>query len=281
MKCPKCNLENNKDAKFCIKCGYKLSEKQKAEQKQKINFMVWVGLVALVGIAAGAYYFSTAAKKPKMIFVKGGTFQMGSNNGDSDEKPIHQVNISDFYIGKYEITQKEWEDVMGFNPSKFKGSNRPVETISWNDVQEFVKKLNIKTGKKYRLPTEAEWEYAARGGNKSKGYKYSGSNTVGHVGWYWDNSGKETHNVGAKKPNELGIYDMSGNVWAGGQDKKADDAEPNPRLKNPKYDNSGSHRERRGGSWRNNPASLRCAFRYRFTPGDTYSRVGFRLIREN
>ena len=148
-----------------------------------------------------------------MVFVQGGSFQMGSNNGQSDEKPVHSVTVSDFYIVKYEVTQKEWRDIMGSNPSKWKGDNLPVEKVSWDDVQTFIKKLNAKTGLNYRLPTEAEWEYAARGGNKSNGYKYSGSNDIGSVAWYASNSGSKTHSVGQKKPNELGIYDMTGNVW--------------------------------------------------------------------
>ncbi|MBQ3247459.1 MAG: SUMF1/EgtB/PvdO family nonheme iron enzyme, partial [Alistipes sp.] len=154
----------------------------------------------------------------EMVFVKGGTFTMGAtaeqgSDADSDEKPAHSVTVSNFYIGKYEVTQAQWEAVMGKNPSRFKGDNLPVERVSWNDIQKFIEKLNAKTGKRYRLPTEAEWEYAARGGNQSKGYKYSGSNDIGSVAWYTDNSSSPTHPVGQKQPNELGLYDMSGNVY--------------------------------------------------------------------
>ena len=154
----------------------------------------------------------------EMVFVKGGTFMMGatpeqgSDAGDG-EKPVHSVTVSDFYIGKYEVTQAQWKAVMGKNPSHYKGENRPVERVSWYDIQKFIEKLNAKTGKRYRLPTEAEWEYAARGGNQSKGYKYSGSNDIGSVAWYTNNSGDRTHPVGQKQPNELGLYDMTGNVW--------------------------------------------------------------------
>ena len=152
-----------------------------------------------------------------MVFVKGGTFTMGAtaeqgSDAESDEKPTHSVTVSDFYIGKYEVTQAQWRSVMGKNPSCFSGDNNPVETVSWNDIQKFIKKLNTKTGKRFRLPTEAEWEYAARGGNQSKGYKYSGSNSISEVAWYKDNSNSKTHPVGQKRPNELGIYDMTGNV---------------------------------------------------------------------
>ena len=184
-------------------------------------------------------FFSTA----DMIFVQG--------NG----------RISDFYIGKYEITQKQWETVMGNNPSAFKrGDNYPVEQVSWNDVQEFLRKINSLTGQQYRLPTSSEWEYAARGGNKSRGYTYSGSNTINEVAWYKENSGRSTTKVGEKKPNELGIYDMSGNVWEWCQDKE------------------GSHRATRGGSFSDVPSRCRISFRFNDNPNARYSSIGFRIV---
>ncbi len=150
-----------------------------------------------------------------MVHVEGGSFMMGSDDSDAfdEEKPVHREHVGSFSIGKYEVTQKEWKAVMGNNPSCFKGDNLPVENVSWDDCQEFIRKLNAKTGKNFRLPTEAEWEYAARGGNLSRGYKYSGSNDIGSVAWYYYNSGGKTHAVGTKSANELGLYDMSGNVW--------------------------------------------------------------------
>ena len=162
----------------------------------------------------------------KMIGVKGGTFQMGAKN-DFDawdnEKPVHSVTLSSYYIGQTEVTQALWKAVMGSNPSYFKGDKLPMESVSWNDCQEFVKKLNSLTGKQFRLPTEAEWEYACRGGDKSNGYLFSGSDTFDDVAWHgdncYDNSSFKTHPVGTKQPNELGIYDMSGNVYEWCQDR--------------------------------------------------------------
>ena len=158
----------------------------------------------------------------KMVKVQGGTFTMGATAEQggvvtSDEKPAHEVTLSSFSIGQTEVTQELWEAVMGSNPSYWKGSKLPVEQVSWNDCQEFVKKLNALTGQKFRLPSEAEWEYAARGDSQSRGYKYSGSNNIDDVAWYDGNSDK-THAVATKQPNELGIYDMSGNVLEWCQD---------------------------------------------------------------
>jgi len=155
----------------------------------------------------------------EMVFVQGGSFTMGCTNEQGDdcsdwEKPARKVTVYSFNIGKYPVTQGQWKAVMGNNPSQFsKGDNYPVENVSYEDALEFIFKLSVLTGKRYRLPEEREWEYAARGGSKSKGYKFSGSNNMNDVGWHEGNSGESTHPVGAKQPNELGIYDMSGNVW--------------------------------------------------------------------
>jgi formylglycine-generating enzyme required for sulfatase activity len=220
----------------------------------------------------------------QMVLVRGGTFTMGGtseqgSDGDSDEKPTHRVTLSSFYIGKYELTQAQWKTVMGSNPNNFKGDNLPVEQVSWNDVQEFIRKLNVKTGKDYRLPTEAEWEYAARGGASSRGYKYSGSNNVGEVAWYWDNSGSKTHIVGTKASNELGIYDMSGNVWEWCSDWHG--AYSSSAQTNPTGPFSGSARVLRGGSCGLDAQLVRVPYRYFYTPGNRGDGLGFRLARSS
>ena len=216
----------------------------------------------------------------EMIAVQGGIFIMGctheqGNDCWSDERPTHQVTTSDFYIGKYEVTQAQWKAVMGNNPSHFKGDDLPVENVNWNDVQGFIKKLNEMTGKKYRLPTEAEWEYAARGGSKSHSYKYSGSNTIDSVAWYNDNVNTSTHAVGSKLPNELGIYDMSGNVWEWCSNwfgKYSRSAKTNPQGAS-----SGSARVARGGSWLDKAWYARVAYRYIGAPDYRDGSMGFRL----
>ena len=156
--------------------------------------------------------------KYNMVWVNGGTFRMGATSEQGSdvwnhEKPVHSVTLSGYYIGKTEVTQALWKAVMGSNPSEIKGDNLPVENVSWDDCQVFIRKLNSLTGQNFRLPTEAEWEFACRGGNNSRGYKYSGGNYIDNVAWYLDNSGDKTHPVATKLPNELGIYDMTGNVY--------------------------------------------------------------------
>ena len=216
----------------------------------------------------------------EMVKVEGGTFTMGAtseqgSDADSDEKPAHSVTLSDYYIGKYEVTQAQWKAVMGNNPSYFKGDNLPVEEVSWDDCQTFVTKLNQLTGKKFRLQTEAEWEYAARGGNKSKGYKYSGSNDIGRVAWYSDNSGSTTHPVGTKQANELGLYDMSGNVWEWCQDWYGNYSSLS--QTNPTGPTSGSFRVLRGGGWNYGATSCRVSYRAYYSPTYGYYYIGFRL----
>ena len=215
-----------------------------------------------------------------MVEVRGGTFRMGAtseqgSDAESDEKPVHSVTLSSYYIGKTEVTQALWKAVMGSNPSEFKGDDLPVERVSWYDCQEFIRELNALTGQNFRLPTEAEWEFACRGGNNSRGYKYSGSNYIDNVAWYCLNSGEKTHPVASKLPNELGIYDMSGNVdewcsdWYGGYTSGA--------QTNPKGPYDGSDRVYRGGSWHFIVRFCRSSVRDFNFPANRYGGLGLRL----
>ncbi|MBK9337056.1 MAG: formylglycine-generating enzyme family protein [Lewinellaceae bacterium] len=208
----------------------------------------------------------------------GCTTEQGSDC-DGDEKPAHQVTVPDFYIGKYEVTQKQWREVMGKAPSYFKNCDDcPVEQVSWSDIQEFLQKLNAANpGKNYRLPTEAEWEYAARGGSLSGGYKYAGSNSIDEVAWYSTNSGSKTHPVGGKKANELGLHDMSGNVREWCSDWW--DYYPATAQTNPTGPGTGGHRVIRGGSWGYDALLCRVAYRSSNTPTLRDNALGFRLCR--
>ena len=231
--------------------------------------------------------------EPEMVFVQGGTFTMGctSEQGEDcwdDEKPAHQVTVSSFNIGKYPVTQAQWTAIMGTtirqqrdkaNPQWSlvgEGDNYPVYYISWDEAQEFICRLNAATGKQYRLPTEAEWEYAARGGNKSQGYKYSGGNNLSDIGWFMNNSGGATRPVGTKQSNELGIYDMSGNVWEWCSDwygKYSSSAQ-----REPTGSSSGLYRVLRGGSWHRKAQYCRVSLRHYSSPVYPLSRIGFRLV---
>ena len=214
-----------------------------------------------------------------MVRVEGGTFTMGAtaeqgSNPNGDEKPTHQVTLSTYYIGKYEVTQAEWQAVMGTNPSGFKGDNLPVESVTWFDCQEFIRKLNELTGKQFRLPTEAEWEYAARGGNKSNRTKYAGGSDIDNVAWYSDNS-NGTHPVGQKRPNELGLYDMSGNVYEWCQDWFGDYSSTS--QTNPQDPATGTKRVLRGGCWFNDARICRLSCRDGSGPDYGGSDCGLRL----
>ena len=227
----------------------------------------------------------------KMIYVEGGTFTMGAtseqeSDANKDEKPAHQVTLSGYYIGETVVTQALWKAVMekrkimgmiktDNNPSSFKGDDRPVECVSWNDCKMFISKLNSLTGKNFRMPTEAEWEYAARGGNKSRGYKYSGSDNIDDVAWYDGNSGNETHPVKTKHANELGLYDMSGNVWEWCSDWYG--SYSSAAQTNPKGPDSGTRRVLRGGCWDFYARYCRCSSRDDFDPDGRGIVLGLRL----
>ena len=210
-----------------------------------------------------------------MVYVSGGTFIMGGDDS-SDQMPTHSVTLSSYYICKYEVTQALWRAVMGSNPSNFKGNNLPVENVSWYDCQTFIKRLNSYTSRNFRLPTEAEWEFAARGGNYSRHYKYSGSNHIDDVAWYIDNSNKRPHPVGTKQANELGLYDMSGNVgeWCSDWDGSYSSYSQT----NPTGPNSGSSRVNRGGFWRYNARYCRTPERSSNAPDYCVNFIGLRLV---
>lgn len=230
----------------------------------------------------------------EMVYVEGGTFTMGAtseqgSDANSDEKPTHSVTLSDYSIGKYEVTQELWQAVMGNNPSSFKGSTKPVESVSWDDCQTFISELNSLLSsqlgsRRFALPTEAQWEYAARGGKKSQGYKYAGSNSISSVAWYTVNSCDKgsnhpdygTHEVGTKSPNELGLYDMSGNVdewcqdWYGSYSSSS--------QSNPVGPSSGSGRVNRVGCWLSYARGCRVSGRGGYAPSFRYHYLGFRLV---
>ncbi|MBR2720747.1 MAG: formylglycine-generating enzyme family protein, partial [Lentisphaeria bacterium] len=219
-----------------------------------------------------------------MVKIKAETFMMGSpseEQGRENDEAQHRVTLTrDYWLGKLEVTQAQWQAVMGNNPSYFKGDSRPVEKVSWNEAKEFCNKLNtiysgkLPDGYKFDLPTEAQWEYAARGGNMSRNYKYSGSNNIDEVAWYKNNSGSKTHEVGGKVPNELGLYDMSGNVWEWCSDWYGS---YNGDAVDPVGPSSGSRRVCHGGGWSYNAISCRSAERSYSDPGNRFNHLGFRL----
>ena len=226
---------------------------------------------------------ANAAPNIEMVYVRGGCYQMGDTFGDgsSDEKPAHRVCVDDLYIGKYPVTQAQYQAVMGTNPSSFKecGDNCPVETVSYDDAQRFINKLSGQTGKKYRLPYEAEWEYAARsGGRQERWAGTSNQEELEDYAWFKDNSGSTTNTVGTKKPNGLGLYDMSGNVWQWCKDWYGDKYYSQSPEQNPRGPSSGSGRVMRGGSWGGAAGGVRAAYRFYVGPSDRDDGSGFRLV---
>ena len=251
--------------------------------------VVWMAIMVFRDISDKSQSFNEELAIPvnsnvyvELVKVEAGSFNMGATPEMQEpyrnEKPVHRVTLTNnYYIGKYEVTQALWQAVMGSNPSQIKGDNLPVETVDWNDCQGFISKLNAMTGKRFRLPTEAEWEYAARGGKKSRGYQYSGSNTLGDVAWYDGNSGFKTHAVGTKQPNELGIYDMAGNVLEWCQDRYGSYSS-SPQT-NPTRAVGGAGRVNRGGCWYSSARDCRTSFRSTLVTSDIRSDdLGFRLV---
>jgi formylglycine-generating enzyme len=244
--------------------------------KQMIAGIIVVAALVVATVA-------NAAPGIEMVYVSGGCFQMGNtfSGGVPSEKPVHQVCIDGFNMGKYLVTQAQWVALMGNNPSHFKecGGNCPVEQVSWKDVQEFIGKLNDQTGKNYRLPYEAEWEYAARSGGKQEQWAgTSDMNELGAYAWFGDNSDKTTHPVGTRRPNGLGLYDMTGNVWEWCSDWFDADYYKKSPEKNPRGALSGSNHVMRGGSWGGTPGSVRAAYRVGGSPSFRDYLIGFRLV---
>lgn len=279
----------------------------------KIKAIITLAISAMLSLSAVAQEKQTITVNGvsfNMIKVEGGIFKMGAQSTDPNgenydreaserEQPVHSVTLSDYYIGETEVTQELWEAVMGTTIEQQRqeveeyygfdcdlygqGSTYPMYYISWEECQEFIAKLNQLTGKRFCLPTEAEWEYAARGGNKSRGYKYAGSNTIGEVAWYRDNAydvgygspAYGTHPVGTKSPNELGLYDMSGNVWEWCSDRYGEYSSSS--QTNPTGPTSGSYRVPRGGSWFNYAQNCRVSFRGNNGGPGNRADLGFRL----
>ena len=268
-----------------------------------------IGIALALLLALAGYGFGQAGAAPGgLVRVEGGTFQMGSNNGDSDEKPVHTVTVQSFSIGKYPVTQKEWFEIMGTTVRQQRdvankswllygeGDNYPMYYVSWFEAVEYCNRRSVKEGLKpaysgtgdnitcdwsangYRLPTEAEWEYAAKDGSRDPmAYEYAGSNSVDSVAWYKSNSGNKTQPVGRKAPNSLGLYDMSGNVWEWCWDWYGDysvEAQTDPTGAS-----SGSGRVNRGGSWFSSAQGVRSADRSSDTPAGRASNLGFRVAR--
>ena len=239
-------------------------------------------ILFIIFLCAAATAAIAAENTSPLVLVKGGCFQRGdvfSDVKNTDEKPVHEVCLGDFYIGRYEMTQWQWEEVMGSNPSYFKkGDNYPVEMTSWDEVGKFLDALNRKTGKRYRLPTEAEWEYAARSGGKNE--KWPGTNDEAAIegfAWLEADSDKSTHPVGEKKPNSLGLYDMAGNVWEWVADHYDKYYYKEQVKDNPRGPSEGEYRTMRGGSWRDRENRMRTTERRRGNPTYRSNYVGFRI----
>lgn len=216
----------------------------------------------------------------EFVHIPGRCFMMGNDTAEPDERPRHEVCLYDFWMGRYEVTQGQWQAVMDSNPSRFKnGDNYPVETVSWNEVNAFVKKLNQTSSHKFRLPTEAEWEYAASCGGKD--LPYAGGDDINAVAWYGANSGGGTHEVGTRAPNGFALYDMSGNVWEWCRDIHAWNAYTMTDRTVPLFMGKGFRRVDRGGSWINFKNDLRVTRRDRYNPEDKSSNLGFRLVMDH
>ncbi len=302
MKCPSCAQEHPDNFQFCPVTGQRIVPQFKAcTNEQCPDFGKYFlpldsrfcprcghsigGHSESVSMDSDILEFEVEDVSFKMILVEHGTFTMGATSEQEDpyddEKPAYKVTLTkNYYMCETQVTQALWKAVMGDNPSRFEGEEKPVESVSWEDCQKFIKELNRKIcsqlhGKSFRLPTEAEWEFAARGGNKSCGYQYSGSDNLDEVACYLGNSDDGTCDVASFEPNELGLYDMSGNVcewcldWYGSYNRSA--------QTDPQGPSSGFGRVIRGGSWNNGDRWCRLSCRDGYSPGYSYYNRGLRL----
>ena len=258
--------------------------------RQRLMFLAFVVIGVLV---VGYWMMNPGSDMPTLtnsigmefVLIPAGEFKMGSPSGEkgriSDEGPVHTVTIEKaYYLGKYEVTQEQWREVMSSNPSYFEGDNQPVEKVSWNDIQEFIKKLNEREGtNKYRLPSEAEWEYAARAGTTTRYSFGDDESELGDYAWYKDNSGSKTHPVGQKLPNPWGLYDMHGNVWEWVQDYWYHNYDGAPTDGSAWEDGSSSSCVLRGGCWNYEAWGCRSANRGGTDPGSRFNLFGFRLLQ--
>lgn len=273
-----CKVEkNNSSLDVSISRNYNMEERSGS-----INIAVGENIHEVVITQSASQWFESF----ELIDIEGGTFYMGAQKDDESgigydlqayqiEYPVHQVTLNSYAIGKYEVTQAQWEAAMGYNPSTNIGKQNPVEGVTWEQVQDFIALLKEKTGLHYRLPTEAEWEYAAKGGKLNEGFKYSGYSVLGACGWYYSNSESKTHEVGSKSPNGLGIYDMSGNVREWCNDWF--DYYTYTDVDNPQGPDYGDMKVNRGGSWTTPAVNCRNTYRHTDSPNEASQDLGFRL----
>ena len=263
---------NIREAKRIAEEKTRLEEKAKREAEENAKKEAeWIARIE----AEGGKIYEVNGVKFAMVRVEGGAFEMGGSK--YDEIPIHKVTLNSFFISETEVTQELWEAVMGNNPSYFKGKQLPVESVTWDDCQAFIAKLNQLTGQQFRLPSEAEWEYAARGGKYCENYTYSGSNDCNEVAWFADNGNSQTHEVASKAPNKLGIYDMTGNIAEWCYDWYDKNYYSSSSLNNPTGPENGYSRILRGGSWSNMSTYTRVVYRGHNLPLEKDDDIGFRL----
>ena len=292
MKCPHCGREHPDDFLFCPSTGKKIEILKACANPQCPNLGKHIlPVVALFCPVCGKQLendaspagkdnsclrFTVGGVSFKMIRVEAGTFRMGS--GMHFDEPVHEVTLTqNYYIGETLVTQELWQAVMDENPSYYKGNRFPVESVSWFDCQAFIKQLSNKMSRTFRLPTEAEWEFSACGGRNSKGYEYAGGSHVDEVAWYDKNTNRRTHLVADKKSNELGLYDMSGNVWEWCNDCYNRNYYANSPSKDPQGPQYDSFRVVRGGSYSNNSRYCRVSFRFSYMPSYRSRNLGLRL----